>query len=69
MKKIFGIDETVPGWTSQVTLLLLISGIQLMCLGLLGQYVSRLFEESKRRPLYFLQEVVDSEGSRGRDRR
>ena len=68
-KKIFGIDETVPGWTSQVTLLLLISGIQLMCLGLLGQYVSRLFEESKRRPLYFLQEVVDSEGSRGRDRR
>jgi dolichol-phosphate mannosyltransferase len=45
-----------------VTILLLVSGIQLMCLGLLGQYVSRLFEESKRRPLYFLHEVVDREG-------
>lgn len=56
--KMFGIVETVPGWTSHVTLLLLISGIQLMCLGLLGQYVSRLFEESKKRPLYFVSEVV-----------
>ncbi|HMP74468.1 MAG TPA: glycosyltransferase family 2 protein [Kiritimatiellia bacterium] len=70
--KLFGIAETVPGWTSQTTLLLLLSGIQLMCLGLLGQYVSRLFEESKKRPLYFVSEVVrgrcpaDREGVRSR---
>jgi glycosyltransferase involved in cell wall biosynthesis len=63
--KIFGHTEAVPGWTSQVTLILILGGMQLLCLGLLGQYVSRLFEESKKRPLYFLTEIVGS----GRGRR
>ncbi len=56
--KLFGHVEAVPGWTSQVTLILLLGGIQLLCTGLLGQYVSRLFEESKKRPLYFITERV-----------
>ncbi len=56
--KLFGWQESVPGWTSQVTLMLLLGGINLMCLGLLGQYVSRLFEESKKRPLYFVREYI-----------
>lgn len=56
--KLLGIEETVPGWTSQMSLMLLLGGIQLICLGLLGQYVSRIFEESKKRPLYFIREKV-----------
>ena len=56
--KLFGIGEAVPGWTSQVTFLLLLSGVQLVCLGMLGQYVSRVFEEAKKRPLYFLKEKI-----------
>ena len=56
--KLFNLGETVPGWTSQMAIMLLLGGIQLVCLGLLGQYVSRVFEESKRRPLYFLREKV-----------
>jgi polyisoprenyl-phosphate glycosyltransferase len=56
--KVFGIGEAVPGWTSQVTLLLLLGGAQLLCLGVLGQYVSRVFEESKKRPLYFVREAI-----------
>ena len=56
ISKLLGIAETVPGWTSQVSLMLLLGGIQLVCLGLLGQYVSRVFEESKKRPLYFVKE-------------
>ncbi len=43
-----------PGWATVVALILLLSGVQLLCLGLVGQYVSRIFEESKKRPLYFL---------------
>lgn len=58
VNKWFNISETVPGWTSQVTILLLVSGVQLICLGMLGQYVSRIFEESKKRPLYFVLEEV-----------
>lgn len=56
--KWFNINEMVPGWTSQVTIMLLVSGVQLICLGVLGQYVSRIFEESKKRPLYFVMERV-----------
>lgn len=58
LHKMWGLDETVPGWTSQMTIMLLLGGIQLICMGLLGQYVSRVFEESKKRPLYFVQERV-----------
>ena len=44
----------VPGWATVVAVALVLGGIQLLCLGLLGQYVSRIFEEVKKRPLYFL---------------
>lgn len=56
--KMLGLDETVRGWTSQMTVMLLLGGSQLICMGLLGQYVSRVFEESKKRPLYFVRERV-----------
>lgn len=44
--------HTVPGWTTIVVGLMLFSGIQLIGLGVLGEYVSRIFEEVKGRPLY-----------------
>lgn len=58
--KILGHSETVPGWSSLVTLMLLLSGVQLVSLGLVGQYVSRVFEESKKRPLYYVTECIGS---------
>lgn len=42
----------VPGWASLMALVLFLGGIQLICLGMIGQYISRIFEESKKRPLY-----------------
>lgn len=56
--KLMGHTELVPGWTSLVTLMLLLSGVQLVSLGLVGQYVSRVYEESKKRPLYYITEKV-----------
>jgi len=47
---IFGRD--VPGYASIMTAVLLLGGIQLMSLGIIGEYLSRLFVESKQRPLY-----------------
>jgi dolichol-phosphate mannosyltransferase len=47
-------EQLVPGWATVVALILVVGGIQLLSLGLLGQYVSRIFEENKKRPLYFL---------------
>jgi dolichol-phosphate mannosyltransferase len=53
-RKIFLPESLVQGWATLAALILLLGGLQLVCLGLIGQYVSRIFEESKRRPLYFL---------------
>lgn len=42
----------VPGWTSIVVLVGVVGGIQLIVLGVIGEYISRIFDEVKRRPLY-----------------
>lgn len=51
------------GWTSTVALILLVSGAQLMLLGVLGEYVSRIYDETKKRPMYILESVVEPESS------
>ncbi len=43
-----------PGWSTVVASVLILGGLQLLCLGLIGQYVSGVYEEVKKRPLYFL---------------
>ena len=52
--KISGDGALVSGWASLSVLILFMGGVQLVALGLLGQYISRIFDESKKRPLYFL---------------
>jgi dolichol-phosphate mannosyltransferase len=52
--RIFHPERYAPGWATVVALILFLTGVQLLCLGLVGQYISRIFEESKRRPLYFV---------------
>ncbi len=42
------------GWASLMAAIIFMGGVQLVSIGMLGQYVSRIFEETKRRPLYFL---------------
>jgi polyisoprenyl-phosphate glycosyltransferase len=44
--------HTVPGWASVFVAVLFLGAIQLLCLGLLGEYVGRLYAEAQRRPLY-----------------
>ncbi len=45
-------EQMVPGWASLTAVVLFIGGVQLVCLGVIGQYLGRVFEEIKRRPLY-----------------
>jgi dolichol-phosphate mannosyltransferase len=44
----------VPGWTSLVIINVFFSGVVLICLGLVGEYVAHIFDEVKGRPLYFV---------------
>jgi len=46
----------VPGWTSTLISVLLIGGVQLISLGLIGEYIGKIYEEVKRRPLYVIRE-------------
>ena len=58
--RLFGKDW-VQGWTSLVIAVLFLGGVQLVCLGIIGEYVGRTYGESKRRPLYLVQERLGFE--------
>ncbi|MCM3631361.1 glycosyltransferase family 2 protein [Paenibacillus glycanilyticus] len=50
-------STTVAGWTTIVAINLLFNGIILMLLGLIGEYIGRIYDESKNRPLYIVREA------------
>ncbi len=58
-KLIWGID--IPGYATIIVLILLLGGIQLLCIGIIGEYVGRTFEQSKNRPVYVAKEILDYE--------
>jgi dolichol-phosphate mannosyltransferase len=62
----FFTDRTVPGWSSLLATALILGGVNLIVLWILGEYVGRLYEEVKQRPIYIVrssapprQEAVD----------
>lgn len=50
--------DTVVGWTSIAALILIIGGVQLLFLGVLGEYVGRIYIEGKRRPLFIVSDIT-----------
>ena len=59
---VFGID--VPGWTTLVVAILFLGGVQLIGIGILGEYVGRIYMESKRRPAYFVRDIHPASDSK-----
>lgn len=58
-KLITGIN--IPGYATIIVLILLLGGMQLFCLGIIGEYVGRTFVQSKNRPIYIAKEVLNYE--------
>ena len=53
--------SVVPGWTSLMVITTFFSGVQLFSIGLLGEYIARIYDESKNRPLYLIKEKINFE--------
>ena len=64
-KLIWGIN--VPGYATIVLLILFFASVQLFCIGIIGEYVGRSFEQSKNRPIYIAKEIIipEDEGHYG----
>ena len=54
---LFG-DQTT-GWPSMVSIMLFVGGLQLLCLGIIGKYIGKIFMETKKRPLYLVKETEE----------
>lgn len=53
--------NSVDGWTSMVCIILLLSGVQLFCFGIFGQYMAKMYMEIKRRPHYIVARASDEQ--------
>jgi dolichol-phosphate mannosyltransferase len=58
---LFG-SPLVYGWTSTVMFIILLAGVQLTSLGILGEYIGRIYDEVKRRPLFLIRKIHEKEG-------
>jgi len=53
------VQKVVPGWTSIVLPMYLLGGIQLLGIGILGEYIGKIYQEVKRRPRYFIENEIE----------
>ena len=53
---VHGVDT--PGYASLMAAVLCMGGVQLICLGIIGEYLGRIYRESKKRPLYIVEEAA-----------
>lgn len=62
-KLLFG--DPTSGWPSLVCIIMMVSGVQLFCLGIVGQYLSKTYMEVKRRPIYLVREEIGGQEVEG----
>lgn len=58
LRKILGFVEDVPGWTSLMVMITFLGGVQLISVGILGQYIARIYDEVKKRPPYLIKRTA-----------
>ncbi len=57
--KTLAFGDPVGGWPSMICVILFLGGVQLLCIGILGQYLSKTYLETKRRPIYLVRETEE----------
>ena len=56
---------TVPGWSTIVASIWLLGGLQLLALGIIGEYIGKIYAEVKARPKYIVEQIIDSTNTKG----
>ena len=56
--------KAVPGWASMTCIVCFVSGVQLVCLGIIGEYIGKIYLETKERPRYIISERTDNWGAK-----
>jgi dolichol-phosphate mannosyltransferase len=59
----YATGAVIPGWTSLMLVVVVLGAVQMFVLGMIGEYLGRLFIEVKRRPLYIVREIAGRPGS------
>ena len=59
----------IPGWASTLVAIFFMGGVQLICVGLLGEYISRIYDEVRGRPQYIVDEVIEHTAGEQRESR
>ena len=69
IKRLAGVEIAQTGFTTLVTLVLFLGGVQLIAVGLLGEYLARIYDEVKQRPLYIVKNRygIDIPGTKHND--
>jgi dolichol-phosphate mannosyltransferase len=49
--------KAIPGWASTTTIILFLGGIQLMMIGIVGEYLWRTLDETRKRPIFFIEKT------------
>jgi dolichol-phosphate mannosyltransferase len=52
IEQILGLSHTARGWASTIVVVLFLGGVQLICIGVIGEFIGRIYDEVKQRPLY-----------------
>lgn len=60
-------DKVLPGWTSIVFPLYLLGGILMLSIGVVGEYVGKVFLETKRRPRFWVDKIIGGDANHDRD--
>jgi dolichol-phosphate mannosyltransferase len=58
IRRVFFKDPAVTGFTTLLTMVIFLGGVQLISIGILGEYIGRIYEEIKQRPLYVVQDKI-----------
>jgi hypothetical protein len=58
--------RSIQGWTSLMLVVVILGAIQMFALALMGEYIGRLYNEAKKRPLYIVQDIAGGDGQQAR---